>query len=210
MKKSYLTIAAVAIALGTCGQSNAASLITNGSFETGDLTGWTSQGWAVGSIFTGFAKSASDGFFYATTGCVGDACINGTVDEQAYLFQDIPTIPGEKYTLSFDFQSDEDPTELKVLFGGNTAFDLSGIGFQLAATTYTETFTASGTTTRLTFLGRDDPAFPVLDNIGLVDTGVNTVVIPDPPPVTGGAAPEPSTWVLAFGGVVAAYRFRRR
>ncbi len=213
MKRTSLTFAAVAIALGFSGQSRAASILTNGGFETGDLSGWTSQHWFVANVLSGLGKSPSEGFYYASTGCTGDSCINGAMDQQAYLYQDVTTIPGEQYTLSFDFQSDEDPTELVALFDGKPAFDLTGLGYQLGYTTYTGTFTATGTTARLMFLGRDDPSYFGFDNVSLMDTGINTTPVTMPmtdPTPTPGATPEPSTWLLAFGGAAAAWRFRRR
>ena len=171
----------------------------NGGFETGDLTDWTvnlssNNPWRVNDTASALSgRVPSEGSFFAQTGCSGDPCINGTESQQSWLYQDVATLAGQQYLLSFDFSATGDPMELEVLFDGAVVFDLTGLGSQSSYTSYSTNVTASGTTSRLAFLGRQDPRYSALDNIALISD-----------------APEPSAGILGFGGVLALCRFRRR
>src|SRR5579875_1131823 len=138
--RTPLFLPAIALALGLAANSPAANLVTNGDFETGDLTGWTAStnaaNWSVFSAATSpNGKSPSSGTYFVQAGCIGDDCINGTPAQQDFLFQDIATTPGDSYTLTFAFESSGTPMELEVLFGGDTVFDLTGLPNE---TTYTQ------------------------------------------------------------------------
>ena len=197
LKSTLIPLALLAMA----GIQANAGLITNGGFETGDLTGWTvnnlsSDPWQVDSS-TSFHNSdlPHSGTFFVSTGCVGAQCINGTASQQASLSQDLTTIVGDSYTLDFFFGTgvgNGTPNELQALFGGVVVEDLVNIG----ATAYTEykipNLVATSTTTTLEFLGRQDPGWDELDDITVVD---NTAA---------GAAPEPASWILGFG-ILAAF-----
>jgi hypothetical protein len=174
LRTSLLAFALVASCVAT---ASAASIVTNGDFQTGTFAGWTinpssSFPWAIGS---------SGPNFYASTGCVGAQCITGTMAEQAYLYQDLSTVAGTTYALSFDYNpSAGTPTELEVLFGSTVVADL--VDVPNTTLTYTYSVLATGSTTRLEFLGRQDPGFDFLDNVSA--TGA------------AGITPEPSTFVL--------------
>jgi hypothetical protein len=202
MRSTFIFLALASAAFG-------GSIVVNGDFETGDLTGWTinplldTNAWAVGT-------NPHTGNFAASTGCVGDLCINGTSDDQNYLFQNLATLSGHTYTLSFwyDPANVDGNTELLVLWGNSTAFDLVTVGtegggeptFAVNSTTPASGYnfytisglggTDSGTV--LNFLGRNDPSFSGLDDISVV--GDTTV---------GGAVPEPGTYMLAAAGLLA-------
>ena len=72
---------------------SASALITNGSFETGDFTGWS----ATGNATVGFdANRASDGSFFIPFN-------SGSVAPNGVLTQAISVNLGEVFELRFDF-----------------------------------------------------------------------------------------------------------
>jgi hypothetical protein len=166
--------------------------VQNGGFETGDFTSWTGDRWGVTSTDSGEVPFA--GSYYAYTGCVGDPCINGTPDQQASLSQTLATTAGQTYTLTFEFMTLYDaPNELDVLWNGTSVLDLGPggtLGVVPAYTLYTvSSLSATSSSSTLTFLGRQDPAYNALDNVDVELSG------------TGGT-PEPSTWLLMGGALL--------
>src|SRR5437016_2266773 len=77
-------------ALGFCNSAGAASLVTNGGFETGDFTGWTQTG---NSTFNGVqspgpgpsVREGNSSAFFGPVGSVGG------------ISQTLTTIPGASY-----------------------------------------------------------------------------------------------------------------
>jgi hypothetical protein len=169
--------------------AHADELVTNGNFVTG--AGWTTNPDAnhPWNFDTG-TSVPSTGPDYAQTGCVGPQCITGTPDQQASLFQDLTTVVGDTYTLTFEFGSPGNPMELEVLFGSTVADDLVNIG-NTALTSYTVTgLVATSTVTELEFLGRQDPGYDALTDVSVVTSGVSSVT------------PEPDSLVLLGTGVL--------
>jgi len=182
--------------------SASANIVANPGFESG-ATNWTfnpasSDPWQIGTG-VGIA-GAHTGTQDASTGCVGAQCINpDTSPLGAWLYQDLVTVPGTQYTLSFWFASAGQPgQELEVLFGSTVADDLvnvpSGPYIQYSNAV---TLTATSTTTRLEFIGRQDPSFNSLDDID-VEGATSTVT------------PEPSAYVLIGSGLALLAGWRRR
>jgi hypothetical protein len=164
--------------------AHADQLVTNGSFTSGS-TGWTfNPSSSFPWTFTGGS---------ASTGCVGPQCIVGPMSGQAYLYQDLTTVAGDTYTLSFQYSpANGTPTELLVLFGGTTATDLVNIA-NTSLALYTITgLTATSSDTRLEFLGRQDPSFNELTSVSVSTTGTG----PTP------TVPEPGTLALVGGGII--------
>src|SRR5580704_8020221 len=99
-QKALLALVALVTLLLVAPTSFAANLLTNGSFETGDFTGWTEGGnFEDTEVVTGAFGSysgAEDGLFYAVLGPVGS---DGTLSQ---TFSD--TVGGH-YTFSFWFAS---------------------------------------------------------------------------------------------------------
>lgn len=99
MKKRLLNLIMAVVAIMGCwssafAQEDYTSRLTNPSFETGDLTGWTT---AATSADTG-VKPNSNGT-YATEGCDGSYLFN-TWWTGVYLYQTVSDLPNGKYTLT--------------------------------------------------------------------------------------------------------------
>ena len=164
-----------------------ANIVTNPGFESGS-TGWTITGWFVNDVRPGNPVGPNEIF----TGCVGSGCITTPA---AFFFQDLTTVIGQSYTLSFLLYSDAGtPSQVRALWGGATALDI--VNPADAWTPFSTTVVATTTTTRLQFNGRHDPAAIFLDDISVDSTS----------PV-----PEPSAVILSISGLTAvALRIRQR
>ena len=173
-----------------------ADLVTNGNFAAGSA-GWT---YNPSSSFP-WAFENNGTYSFASTGCVGPQCITGTTAQQAYLFQNLTTVAGDTYTLSFAYTpAAGTPTELLVLFGGTSADDLVNVAFTGSLVTYTVSgLVASSSSTELEFLGRQDPSFDQLTDVS-VNLGSG---IPAP-------TPEPGTMGMVGTGLLSLFGVARR
>jgi IPTL-CTERM motif len=195
-------IAALTVLLACfCSSALAQNLVVDPSFELGGAA-WTTNGnWD-------FFGPPNTGAVSAETGCVGSACI--TTDPSvagAWFYQDIPTTPGATYTVSFFYETSnpgDTPVELQVFFGtvppsvnapgtctGTCIFDT-----QAGTAGYvqvTRTVVATGATTRLEFLGRNDPAGIFVDDVSVVLAA---------PAVPAGPVPTLSEWSLLMLAVL--------
>ena len=193
-------LAPIALAAGAAHAGT--NIVQNPGFETGSLAPWVSNPaanhpWGLGPVDV----AVHSGSFDAQTGCVGAQCTDETnLATAAYLYQDLATTAGQRYSLSFYFGGDGAADELKVLFGSGVALDL--VNSQIVSNTGTvetlytvNNLLATSSTTRLMFLGRQDPGYDGLDDVSVV---------------AGGAAPEPATWALMLLGVGAAGGALRR
>lgn len=94
MRFKYLVIILGLVLLVIAPQTFAQNLVQNGSFESGDFTGWGGDqlGMSVlsGPFYT--YAGAQDGLYYATMGAVGG---DGTLE------QTLTTVAGVQYTFSF-------------------------------------------------------------------------------------------------------------
>jgi len=183
--KTLLVLVALVVALlVSAPQTFAQNLVQNGSFETGDFTGWSQTGLeevtsGAFSVYSG----AQDGMFYSVWGNVGgDGSISQTIADQA----------GSQYTLSFWFASNGDnPSDFKVSWDGTVLLDLTNPNTGIPWSQFSFQVSGTGSDT-LTFTGGDDPAWMALDNISVVQSGSGT-----------GTTPEPSSLVLMGSGVLA-------
>src|SRR6266550_7045160 len=103
-------VVAIGLAVGTA--QAAINLVTNGSFETGDFTGWTLTG------NTGFSGVECPGAPFAGPGDGNCDAFFGPVGSNAILSQNLGTTIGQHYLITFDFQPDGGtPSFFSAMFG---------------------------------------------------------------------------------------------
>lgn len=177
----FLAGAALAGLIGaTLPASAAVNLVTNGGFETGNFTGWSSSGWDID--FGGLTPFS--GAHYADTGCVDTFCD---------LTQSLATQAGATYTISFAFNPGADagipgdPTNAmtRILWNGTPIFAIAG-GVEGWATVTLPAQLATGSSTDLTFSGFQNPAWNGLDDVSVF--------------LASAAVPEPATWIMLILG----------
>jgi choice-of-anchor C domain-containing protein len=226
---ALLPIAGLATFVGTSVAPQAAgaapvNLVSNGSFEdtappptsyttvyAGDsstIPGWTvvtpslygTTGGSVDVVAATYNSwGAQDGNYSIDLG--------GTSSEAGGLYQDVPTIPGAEYNLTYwtavnGDQALNQPHTMNVLVGGKllTTISAESAGTPLQWVQQTSTITATSTTTRLEF----DDATPGDTNQGPALDNVSLTAIPD----TISAAPAtvaPQTTAKSFTVPVATF-----
>jgi hypothetical protein len=153
----------------------AGNIVVNPGFELG-LANWTldnnSTPWFIDT-------NPHSGTFDIASQCAGAICVdpvNGT-----FFYQNLPTVIGQTYNLSFWAFFEGAPDEIKVTWGGSTALDIlnPAVPNDVYAQYSTTNLLATSSTTRLEFFGRQDP------NQNL---GVDDIVV--------AATPEPSTLLM--------------
>lgn len=184
-KTLLVTIALAVIAFTMAAPATfAQNLLTNGSFETGDFTGWTTGGNFEDTevvsgpfyVYTG----AEDGNYYGVLGPVGS---DGT------LSQSFADHSGAQYTFSFWLNAVGDsPSDFSASIDGSQVLSLTNPSTNGVWTEYSFNFTGTGNDT-VSFAFRDDPAYIALDNASVT-------------PVSGTSVPEPSSLLLMGSGVL--------
>ncbi len=166
-------------------RAQAAPVLTNGGFETGDFTGWTLAGTDSSASGLGiyYGVDAAD----AHTGSSG--AYFGSIGGVLTLSQVIATTPGKSYAISFWLaQAIGEPAppyvnSFSAVFGGTSLVsqtNVPGAAFSL----YSYSGVATTSTTLLQFSFRNDTGFFSLDDVDVASPS--------------GGAPEPATLFLAF------------
>ena len=198
--KTLLALAATAAALALAGQAAATEYVTNGGFETGDITGWTEVGdWSTPYNFVGIDGHNSlhelhEGNF-AGSGAAGVA-------------QTLATSAAGNYDVTLWFYdsgggNDDTSQLLQVLWNGQVTGQVTGVSVSDGG--YQElTYHVVGLgNDLLTVQGYSSSGYNFVDDISVVE-GQAVVTAP--------GVPEPASWALmisGFGLAGAALRRRR-
>jgi hypothetical protein len=175
MRLSALMLFAVVV--GSFNYARAATLVTNGDFETGDFTGWTQIG---NTGFTGVGCGTSQSVHSGNC-----SAFFGPRSPGGGISQNLATTPGATYQVTFWFQSDGlMPSDFSATFGGVTLTSLTDPPFSDGFDGFFFSATATAANTTLAFNFRDDPGF-----LGFDDVSVNQTPLPAALPLfaSGGA-----------------------
>lgn len=171
--------------MGLFAASARANIVTNGGFETGDFSGWSTAAAPAGSDFSVFAQPHSGAFSVKFSADAG---------QHDTMLQVLPTTSGQQYTLEFwvlNYGVGDD--SLQVLWEGGTALDLTPVSTPLESWEFISVplaATANGSELR----------FRVFDTI-------STVLIDD---VSVQPVPEPATVAMTIIGGLLCIRRRRQ
>jgi VCBS repeat-containing protein len=140
-----------AVASGSMTEDAGPTVLANGGFETGDLSGWVSDG----------SVTAEATFIGGSFGTYSARMAGG------HLSQDVVTTAGQHYTLSFDVAGDAEASSsgLNIVWDGATVFATSSLDG--AFTHYSFDVMATGSTTLLDILGSSDGPGILLDQVAV-------------------------------------------
>jgi hypothetical protein len=188
-----LAVAVLGLVAGAEGHAKAdLNLVLDGGFDTGDFTDWTLTG---NPGFISITSSSHSGSFAASFGAIGTP----TFLTQS---QNLTTIAGHQYSISFWLQNGGGPTNLfSASFGGDTLVSLSDQS-PFSYTQFTFTDTATSSSTALQFAFQQNPSFWHFDDVSVTDITASITA----------AAPEPSSFAYAATGILmfAGYAWRKR
>ncbi len=144
------------------------SIVQNGAFETGDLTGWMQSGnTAYTSVISGNASYVHGGSYGLQA---------GPSTTMGYITQNLATSPGQMYLLSFWFSNPSSGTteQLQASWNGASVYSLANPPV-LAWTNKTFIVTATSSSTPLQFGLRNDPSYFGLDDISVTPLSPPTI-----------------------------------
>lgn len=136
-----------------------ASIVNNGGFETGDLTGWDLTGDYSSTYIVGSSLGLVNGGNYEVQ--------LGTSSSFAYMSQTLATVPGQSYTLDYWMRTGAGGQAFQTYWNGNLISNLTNVPSQ-AWTEYTFTVVATGSSTILECGYENTMNWFHLDNVSVV------------------------------------------
>ena len=140
------SIFAAVLCFAGASTAQAQNLVTNGGFETGTFSGWTVTPAATGSWIVIFTNPG--------VGHTGNSFAQflafGGLDDR--ISQNLSTAPGATYTVDFWLRSFQD--NFHVAWNGTTIMDIAAANEPTTWTEFTQTVTASGSTSTIAFSGQ--------------------------------------------------------
>lgn len=162
---SFVLTASLAV-IGVSTSVAQAAIVQNGGFETGDFTGWTTSNLNYSGVVDNSTNDSYSGNYFASLGPIGSL---------GFLSQNIPTIIGQPYELSFFLKNQSPnafPNQFQIFLNGNNIFNQVNIN-PLDYTKYSFNFTATAISTELKFGVRHDPGHLFLDDVNVIPTSVS-------------------------------------